>query len=65
MTTLIELVCRKHLQSNALGPLITPLDGRWAYCEERADGEHDWIRIEPTSRDQIGVAARMNEGKAS
>jgi hypothetical protein len=65
MTTLIELVCRKHLQPNALGPLITLVDGRWAYCEERAEGEHEWTRIEPTRRALLGDASRTQERKAS
>jgi hypothetical protein len=58
MTTLIELVCRTHLQPDALGPLITIVDGRWAYCEERAAGEHEWVHIEPTRRARLASAAQ-------
>jgi hypothetical protein len=65
MTALIELVCRKHLQSNALGPLITRVDGRWAYCEGTASGEHEWTPIEPTRREHIGFVSQMQERKAS
>ena len=61
MTTLIELVCGKHLRSDALGPMITLVDGRWAYCEERADGEHEWARIEPTPRAHLGDLSLMQE----
>jgi hypothetical protein len=66
MTTLIELVCRTHLQPNALGPLVTIVDGRWAYCEERADSEHDWVRIEPTRRAHLGdISKRRPRDPAS
>jgi hypothetical protein len=65
MTASIEFVCRAHVYSEDPGPLITLVDGRWAYCAGRADGGHDWIRIPPTRREHIGDQSQMEEREAS
>lgn len=53
MTALIELACRAHLQPDGQGPLVTIVDGIWAYCAERASGDHEWLRIPPTTRELL------------
>jgi len=65
MTALIELICRAHPSSEGLGPLITPVDQMWAYCEGRGNGGHEWTRIEPTRRDQLSDLLRIRDGRAS
>jgi hypothetical protein len=65
MKALIEFVCRAHVQLDEVGPLITLVDGRWAYCAERATGDHDWIEIPPTRPEHIGNPSRLQERQAS
>ena len=65
MTAFIELVCRAHAQRHSVGPLITRVDGIWAYCEGNAPGDHDWRRIEPTGRDHVGDLEQVQDRRAS
>jgi hypothetical protein len=65
VTNFIEFVCREHTESDRIGPLITRVDGKWAYCEGRANDGHLWTRTEPTRRDQIGDISRVQERQAS
>jgi hypothetical protein len=65
MTALIELLCREHTDADSAGPLITRVDGMWAYCDGRAEGGHRWARIEPTRRDHIGNVSQMQDREAS
>jgi hypothetical protein len=64
MTALIELLCRAHPTAEGPGPLITPVDQMWAYCEGRGTGGHDWTRIEPTRRDHLGDRSQVQERRA-
>ena len=65
MTALIEFVCREHTEPRGAGPLITPVDGGWGYCEGYGSGGHKWTRIEPTSREHIADASPIRELRAS
>ena len=65
MAALIEFVCRAHPQRHSLGPLITRVDGLWAYCEGNGDGDHEWMRIEPTARDHVGDSEQVEARRAS
>jgi hypothetical protein len=65
MNALIEFVCRAHPTAKGPGPLITLVDGEWAYCEGNGRGGHEWIRMEPTRREQIEDRPRMVEMQAS
>ncbi len=65
MKALIELVCRTHTQPDRVGPLITPIDGMWAYCEGRAPDDHDWTRVEPTRREDLDDLGQMQDRRAS
>jgi hypothetical protein len=65
VNALIELLCRAHVSADEVGPLITVVEGQWAYCAERATTGHDWIRIPPTRRDHIGEVSQMQEREAS
>lgn len=49
-TGLIERICDGHPDRDPEGPLVTMVEGAWAYCAGHADGEHEWRVIEPTSR---------------
>lgn len=64
MKAVIELVCRAHVERDGVGPLITPLDGVWAYCAGRAAGDHDWAKIPPTRRVDLPDSAEMGDGIA-
>jgi hypothetical protein len=52
-TALIERVCATHLSRDPNGPLVTVLDGVWAYCAGHTSAEHEWRTIEPTTRQQL------------
>ena len=54
MSQLIEVVCRAHLEHDEIGPAITLIDGRWAYCAGRSTTRHEWIRIPATRREDLG-----------
>jgi hypothetical protein len=65
MKALIELICRAHPIADGRGPLITPVDGMWGYCEGHAAASHDWTRIEPTRRELLGDVSQMQDRRAS
>ena len=65
MTALIELVCRAHTDPDPVGPLITLVDGLWAYCDGHAESAHDWSRIQPTRREDLRDVAELQERRAS
>jgi hypothetical protein len=65
MKALIELTCQAHQTPKGQGPLITLIDGAWAYCEGHASGSHEWARIEPIRRDRIDVVSQTQERRAS
>jgi hypothetical protein len=49
-TAFIERICEAHRERDPEGPLVTMLDGAWAYCAGHQQAEHDWRVIEPTAR---------------
>jgi hypothetical protein len=49
----IELFCDAHLVHDPVGPLITLIDRRWAYCASHAESGHEWRRIAPIERDLL------------
>ena len=49
MAAMIVMVCAAHRKGRSEGPLVTTVDGAWAYCTTGGDEGHDWQRIEPTS----------------
>ena len=65
MSVLIELVCRAHPTAHGPGPLITLVEGAWAYCEGNEQGGHEWTRIASTRRDHVGDVSQMQELQAS
>jgi hypothetical protein len=65
MEAFIELVCRAHPSGDGPGPLITPVDQKWAYCEGHAQGDHEWMRIEPTPREYVGDLSQTQARRAS
>ena len=50
---LIEYICDAHPSPDGVGPLITRLDGSWAYCPGNGGGDHGWRRIDATPRDAL------------
>jgi hypothetical protein len=59
MASLIALICEAHPERDAEGPLITLVDGLWAYCPARdvERGEHRWRAIEPTTVETLRARA--------
>ena len=47
MAALIALRCVAHVLGSS-EPLITTVEGVWAYCAGGAAKDHDWQSIEPT-----------------
>jgi hypothetical protein len=64
MKAVIDFVCRAHGHANGSGPLITPVDGMWGYCEGHGTSGHEWKRIVPTAREHLGDVSQMQEGRA-
>jgi hypothetical protein len=64
MKAFIELVCQTHTTRDGGGPLITPVDGMWGYCEGNALGGHEWTRIEPTRREHLEDLSQIQERRA-
>ena len=52
-TGLIERICVAHRDRDPEGPLVTMVEGAWAYCAGHADAGHDWRVIEPTPRPTV------------
>lgn len=52
-TGLIERICEAHREPDAEGPLVTMVEGAWAYCAGHARGEHEWRVIEPALRRDV------------
>ena len=48
MAAMIDLVCAAHTKVGPDGPLVTTVDGTWAYCPTGGEEGHDWQKIEPT-----------------
>jgi hypothetical protein len=65
MTALIELVCSRHTVPDPVGPLITRVDGVWAYCEGHAESAHSWSRVQPTRREDLGDMPELQGRRAS
>lgn len=55
MTPLVEYVCGAHPHVGGTGPRVTLHEGAWAVCAGRGEGGHEWLRIEPTRPDFLGV----------
>src|SRR5919198_3655132 len=47
---LVELICDAHARRDRQGPLLTIVDGLWAYCPGRADSGHTWRPTGPVER---------------
>jgi hypothetical protein len=61
MTALVELTCAAHLEPGPNGPLVTTIDGRWAYCLGGGETDHDWRRIEPTALEKLRFGRHRSE----
>jgi hypothetical protein len=65
MTAFIELVCGAHNDPDPVGPLVTLVDGTWAYCVGHGHDAHDWSRIAPTRREDLAALTQLQERRAS
>ena len=46
----IEFICEAHLTRNPIGPFVTLVDARWAYCPLNGAIDHRWRRTAPIDR---------------
>ena len=53
MDALITLVCDEHTTRDPTGPLITRVDGTWAYCAGNGASGHRWRQVPPTTRQEL------------
>ncbi len=58
MAAMIELTCAAHLDTGADGPLVTTVEGVWAYCLTGGEKGHDWRKIEPTALELLRAGMR-------
>ena len=59
MEPLIEWICDEHVTADEVGPLITRIEGVWAYCAGNGGSGHEWRRIPPTKRDALPRVSTM------
>jgi hypothetical protein len=45
---MIDYICSTHEKIGPEGPLVTTIDGLWAYCITGTDDGHAWQRIATT-----------------
>ena len=53
MTAFIERICDAHRDRDRDGPLLTLVEGAWAYCAGHGDERHEWRIIEPAPRQMV------------
>jgi hypothetical protein len=53
MAAMIDLACAAHTKVGPEGPLVTTVEGAWAYCPTGGDVGHDWQKIEPTALEHL------------
>jgi hypothetical protein len=49
MAAMIDLICVAHTKGGPQGPLVTAMEGAWAYCPTGGEEGHDWQKIQPTA----------------
>ena len=59
-TALIERVCDAHPDRDPDGPLVTVIDGVWAYCAGHAEASHEWRVTEPVARHVLDTPAERS-----
>ena len=52
MSAEIEFLCATSHERRDAGT-VTIVDGRWAYCGEGGDEDHDWRRIMPIAMGEL------------
>ena len=58
MAAMIGVVCAAHLEPRPEGPVVTTVDGVWAYCLGGGQAEHDWRRVEATPLEELRAVLR-------
>jgi hypothetical protein len=61
MAAMIELMCAAHPDAGAAGPVVTTVDGVWAYCFGGAENGHEWRKIEPTTLESVRSGKHRSE----
>jgi hypothetical protein len=52
-TALIERVCDAHQDRDLQGPLVTTVEGVWAFCAGFGASDHVWRTVEPVTRQNL------------
>jgi hypothetical protein len=63
-TALIERVCDAHRDRDPQGPLVTTIEGVWAYCAGFGAADHDWRVVEPVTRQRLEADLLAHEADA-
>jgi hypothetical protein len=63
-TALIERVCDAHRDRDPEGPLVTTVDGVWAFCAGFGASDHNWRVIEPVTRQRLEAELMTREADA-
>jgi hypothetical protein len=61
VTAMVALTCAAHLEPGPNGPLVTTIDGLWAYCLGGGEKNHDWRKIEPTALEHLRSGRHRSE----
>jgi hypothetical protein len=52
-TAFIERICDAHTDPDPEGPLVTIVEGRWAYCAGHGGSDHGWRATPPSLRQDL------------
>jgi len=63
-TALIERVCDAHRDRDPQGPLVTTVDGVWAFCAGFGASDHSWRVVEPVTRQRLEADLMTREADA-
>ena len=63
-TALIERVCDAHRDRDPEGPLVTTVEGVWAFCAGFGASGHNWREIDPVPRQSLEADLMTREADA-
>ena len=63
-TALIERVCDAHRDRDPGGPLVTTVEGVWAFCAGFGASDHPWRVVEPVTRQRLEADLMTREADA-
>jgi len=61
VAAMIELMCSAHADAGTAGPVVTTVEGVWAYCFGGGENGHEWREIEPTALESLRTGKHRSE----